>query len=109
MMRRADHVPKKRMAEAFDALHMGDDTFAREVFGTDTVMGRALVHETAFGEAELPEVLDWEKATEVIEQANAWAGQPVSSTTWRTPRRCRGLMNVSMTCTTLNVVCVGAA
>ena len=46
MMRAHDSIPKQRMAEALDAYMHGDDTFAREVFGGETVIGRALVHET---------------------------------------------------------------
>ncbi|MFQ5477881.1 MAG: 4Fe-4S dicluster domain-containing protein [Candidatus Krumholzibacteriia bacterium] len=73
MMRAKDLVPKKRMAEALDAYTHGDDTFAREVFGGDTVVGRTLVHESALGDEVLPDVLDWERATSVIEDAEAFA------------------------------------
>jgi Pyruvate/2-oxoacid:ferredoxin oxidoreductase delta subunit len=75
MMRASDLIPKKRMAEALDAYTHGDDTFAREVFGGDTVVGRAMVHETALGEELMPEVLDWERATAVLEQADRVAVQ----------------------------------
>ncbi len=69
LMRVKDSVPKKRMAEALEAYTRGDDAFAREVFGTETVIGRALVHETALGGDQLPTVLDWERATALIEDA----------------------------------------
>jgi ferredoxin len=71
MMRAKDSVPKKRMAEAMHAYIHGDDTFAREVFGRETVLGRALVHETALGDT--PDVLDWERATKIVESATAHA------------------------------------
>jgi len=85
MMRTHDHVPKKRLAEALHAYLLGDDTFAREIFLKPTVVGRAVVHETAFPSAmlpstslgaggaggdETPEVLDWERATRLIEESS---------------------------------------
>ena len=76
MMRTHDHVPKKRMAEALHAYLLGDDTFAREIFEKPTVVGRAVVHESAFsangaGGDDAPEVLDWERATHLIETSTA--------------------------------------
>jgi ferredoxin len=73
LMRAADSVPKKRMADALHAYTSGDEAFAREAFGGGTVIGRALVHETALPEEALPEVLGWQRATEVIGEARAWA------------------------------------
>jgi Fe-S-cluster-containing hydrogenase component 2 len=75
MMRAKDSIPKKRMAEALHAYMHGDDTFAREVFGGETVLGRAMVHETALlhGGAETPDVLDWERATSVVSEATSHA------------------------------------
>jgi ferredoxin len=61
------------MAEALEAYTHGDDTFAREVFGGDTVIGRTLVHETALGDDARPDVLDWERASAVVEDARSWA------------------------------------
>jgi hypothetical protein len=62
MMRHDDLIPKRRMAEALDAYTRGDDTFARDVFGGDTVIGRTMVHETALDDDLVPDVLDWERA-----------------------------------------------
>ena len=73
MMRAHDSMPKKQLAEAFEAYMHGDDTFVREVFAGKTTIGRTLVHETALGEESLPEVLDWERATAIIENASAIA------------------------------------
>jgi Pyruvate/2-oxoacid:ferredoxin oxidoreductase delta subunit len=75
MMRDRDLIPKKRMAKALDAYTRGDETFAREAFGGDTVLGRAMVHETALDDELMPEVLDWERATAVIENARTIAVQ----------------------------------
>ncbi len=73
LMRIADGIPKKRMAEALHAYTHGDEAFVREVFGGDTLIGRSLVHETAIAAEDLPEVLDWERATAVVAEAGAWA------------------------------------
>jgi ferredoxin len=73
LMRAIDSVPKRRMAEALHAYTHGDEAFAREAFGGDTVIGRALVHEPALADDALPEVLGWQRATEVIGEARAWA------------------------------------
>jgi Pyruvate/2-oxoacid:ferredoxin oxidoreductase delta subunit len=68
LMRARDGIPKKRMSEALEAYVEGDDTFAREAFGGDTTLGRALAHESALDE-DLSDVLSWERATSIIEEA----------------------------------------
>src|ERR1019366_9361894 len=70
MMRAKDSIPKRRMAEALDAYIHGDDTFVREVFGEETVIGRALVHESALAD-DVPEVLDYERATAIVGDAKS--------------------------------------
>jgi Pyruvate/2-oxoacid:ferredoxin oxidoreductase delta subunit len=72
MMRAHDAIPKQRMAEALAAYCDGDAAFAREVFDRDTVIGRTVVHETALAD-ETPDVLAWERATAVLEDARAIA------------------------------------
>jgi ferredoxin len=72
LMRARDSIPKKRMAEALHAYTRGDEAFAREALGRDTVLGRALVHEPALLD-ELPDVLDWERASAVVGDARSWA------------------------------------
>ena len=69
MMRAHGDFPKKRLAEAMEAYMLGDEALAREVFGHPTVVGRALVHEGALCEQALPDVLDWERATELVRAA----------------------------------------
>jgi NAD-dependent dihydropyrimidine dehydrogenase PreA subunit len=71
MMRAKDAIPKKRMAEALDAYVHGDPAFAREVFGHETVLGRAMVHETAI--VDVPDVLDFERATAIVSEAQSHA------------------------------------
>ena len=73
MMRAHDAIPKKRMAEALDAYTHGDETFAREVFGYETVIGRAMVHETAIPDSVESEVLDYERATAAVKDARSLA------------------------------------
>lgn len=72
MMRAHDMFDKLAVARAMDAYMHGDDTFAREVFGHDTVVGRAMVHEETLA-ADIPEVLDWERTNRLIEQAETLA------------------------------------
>jgi len=73
LMRAKDSIPKKRMAEALHAYTHGDPAFAREAFGRETVIGRALVHEPELADGPLPDVLAWEKASEVVGGARRWA------------------------------------
>ena len=72
MMRAHDMFDKLAVAKAMDAYMHGDDTFAREVFGNDTVVGRAMVHEDALA-ADIPDVLDWERTTNLIREAHELA------------------------------------
>ncbi|MFO0564664.1 MAG: 4Fe-4S binding protein [Polyangiaceae bacterium] len=69
LMRASDMIPKQRMAKALDAYTHGDATFAREVFGGDTVLGRTVVHESTLAAEALPDVLEWERATALVEDA----------------------------------------
>ena len=68
MMRAHDMFDKLAVAKAMDAYMHGDDTFVREVFGNDTVVGRAMVHEDVLADG-IPEVLDWERTTQLIEES----------------------------------------
>jgi ferredoxin len=72
LMRAKDQIPKKRMAEALHAYTHGDPAFGREAFGRETVIGRALVNEAELAE-DVPEVLAWRRASEVVGGARAWA------------------------------------
>lgn len=73
LMRVDRSIPQKRLAEAMRAYTHGDEAFAREVFGVDTVVGRAVVHETALAPDDLPEVLEWERASAVVGDARVHA------------------------------------
>ncbi len=67
LMRVHGMFPQKELAEAMHAYTTCDDAFFREVFGHDTVIGRALVHEERLGTDA--EVLVWERAAGLIEEA----------------------------------------
>jgi ferredoxin len=73
LMRAQDSIPKKRMAKALHAYTHGDPAFAKEAFGHETVIGRALVHEAELADEPLPDVLAWERASEVVGGARQWA------------------------------------
>ena len=68
-MRAHEDFPREELAQAMHAYMQGDDTFAREVFSSETVMGRALVNEEELAGDPLPEVLDWQRATALIDDA----------------------------------------
>jgi ferredoxin len=70
-MRADDKLPLKELARLFDAYMLGDDRFARSVFAADTQIGRSLVREEALPEGDHTEILDWERATRLIETATA--------------------------------------
>jgi ferredoxin len=68
MMRLDDGLPKARLARAYDAYVHRDTSFFQEL-SLGTAVGRALVHETALADDLVPEVLDWEQVTALVEQA----------------------------------------
>lgn len=68
-MRTRDDLPMKELAKLFEEYMIKDDRFARSVFTGNTQIGRAMVHEEAVPINNHPEILDWEKASEVIKTA----------------------------------------
>jgi Pyruvate/2-oxoacid:ferredoxin oxidoreductase delta subunit len=72
-MRAHEDFPRDELAQAMEAYLIGDDAFAREIFAQDTVIGRAMVNEEMLSDDPLPEVLDWERATSLIDEAEAIA------------------------------------
>ncbi|MFC1474413.1 ATP-binding protein [bacterium] len=69
MMRERSDIPQKELAEAMYRYMYDTGDFSKEVFGYDTMLGRAMVHETAVSDEDLSEVLEWERATAIIEDA----------------------------------------
>jgi ferredoxin len=68
-MRTRDDLPMGELAQLFEVYMYCDDRFARDVFQADTQLGRALVQEAALPEGDYSEVLDWEKASYIIQSA----------------------------------------
>ncbi len=67
-MRERPDLPMEEYAEAFDGL-FEDEAFVRSVFAGNTQLGRSFVRE----EAVASEILDWERATEVVRTAKSVA------------------------------------
>jgi len=72
-MRSQDNMPAKELAALFDAYMYQDDRFAQSLFSGETQIGRVLTHEEALADQDHAEVLDWERATDLIKQAETIA------------------------------------
>lgn len=72
MMRTGDNLNTKKWAELFHEYMHGDDSFyaANCKNGEQVTVLRALPHEEAIGESEHIEVLDYEKATAIVDQSD---------------------------------------
>jgi len=70
-MRTRDELPMGDLARLFETYMFQDDRFARSVFTGTTQLGRSLVREEALPAENYSEVLDWEKASAVVESASA--------------------------------------
>ena len=69
-MRVRDDVPVAELARLFeDYFYDNGGRFAKSVFGGDTQIGRSLVRESALPEGSFAEILDWERATRLVETA----------------------------------------
>jgi len=73
MMRIDDGLPKARLARSYEAYMAGDSAFDAEVAGVPTVVSRTLVQETALYDDLASEVLDWERVTSYVENADLLA------------------------------------
>jgi ferredoxin len=73
MMRLNDGLPKERLARAYEAYMACDTSFDAEVAAVPTRVSRTLVQETALYDDLSSEVLDWDRATAYVEQAEALA------------------------------------
>lgn len=72
-MRTRDNVPMEEIAQLFDKYMKENDLFAKSVFQKSTQIGRALIQEETLPEGDHTEILDWERATYLIESATAHA------------------------------------
>jgi len=71
-MRTGDHVNLKELAELFET-YFHSDGVMKEVAGIDTKVMRTLVYESILPVAVETEVLDYERATEIIRQSGGGA------------------------------------
>ena len=72
-MRARDELPMADLAALFEQYMRGDDRLARSVYQKETQIGRTLIHEEAMPEEDVTEVLDWERATEIVKSAETVA------------------------------------
>lgn len=70
-MRVREDLPQKELAALFDAYMNQDLNFAEANYGGETQFARSFVREEAIPEGDFVEVLDWERVTEVIQNASA--------------------------------------
>jgi Pyruvate/2-oxoacid:ferredoxin oxidoreductase delta subunit len=69
-MRARDDMPMADLARLFEQYFEGDDRFARSAFQGQTQLGRRLIQEEALPEGNHIEVLDWERASHIIQSAS---------------------------------------
>jgi ferredoxin len=67
-MRIREDLPMEELARLFDHYMNDDAHFASSVFAGETQLARAIIHEETLP-VEVSEVLDWEKASEIIRQS----------------------------------------
>ncbi|MGE5247820.1 MAG: 4Fe-4S binding protein [Verrucomicrobiota bacterium] len=72
-MRVRGDLPQKEIARHMVAYAHDEPDFARAVFAGKTQFGRTLVHEDQVDRAELTQVLEYERAAEIVRKAKAWA------------------------------------
>jgi len=72
-MRAREGYPAEELAQLFDEYFFEGEDFARAVFAGQTQIGRALVREEALPQGDHTEVLDWERASTIVETASSHA------------------------------------
>ena len=70
-MRARDDMPMAELAHLFHEYMTSDDRFSRAVFQGKTQVGRSLIHEEALPQGDHIEVLDWERASHIVQSASA--------------------------------------
>jgi len=70
-MRSREELPMAELARLFEEYMTQDDRFARAIFQGETQIGRSLVREEALPEDDHTEILDWERASHIVESAMA--------------------------------------
>jgi ferredoxin len=69
-MRTGDDVAMKELALLFDQYMNESDRFSRAVFDGQTQVGRSMVREEALPKENHTEILDWERASHIVESAD---------------------------------------
>jgi ferredoxin len=72
-MRVREGYPTEELAQLFDEYFFERDDFARAVFAGQTQIGRSLVREEALPAGDHAEILDWERASVIVEKARSHA------------------------------------
>lgn len=72
-MRTRENYPIAELAQLFDQYFFEREDFARAVFAGQTQIGRSLVREDALPEGDHTEILDWERASVIVETARSHA------------------------------------
>ena len=72
-MRARAELPMAELARLFEQYMTENDRFVRRAFSGETQLARSLVHEAALPEGDHAEVLDWERASRIVETASAAA------------------------------------
>lgn len=70
-MRTRDDIPIAELARLFDEYMLKDDRFCRSLFAGRTQLGRSLVREEALPDADHTEILDWERASHIVQSASS--------------------------------------
>ena len=68
-MRARGDAPMAELAQLFEKYMFEDDRFSRAVFQKQTQIGRSLVREESLPQGDHIEILDWERASRVVERA----------------------------------------
>jgi len=70
-MRARDDLPMAELARLFEEYMGGDGRFAHSIFQGQTQIGRSLIHEEALPDDDYTEILDWERASQIVKSASA--------------------------------------
>ena len=100
-MRTRDNLPMAELAKLFDQYMMQDDKFAHSVFAGSTQIGRSLVREEALPASDYAEILDWERASHIIESASG-VGLSLCACRHKAEHQGKACDKPQQTCLTLN-------
>lgn len=73
LMRVREDIDQKKLSEIYHQYMLEDDIFARDAFQEETQIGRAIIYEEAIPENYLTEVLNYEKASAIIEDSSSFS------------------------------------